>query len=401
MAYDGNRPRDDDFVKESAELIRQNFEGLRTGGLVAPRPPLFGAGAPSATLGEAFDRYINTATGDEYYKGSGGWVRVSNLGQVYKTSAGVYYYATRAELTSAVGVVGDVGIIEGSLAQLIYVKESSGWTWKTTIPKGSEKYQDMGSISGTKNINAASGTIVKFTVSAALTITLTAAAEPGLGCTLTLLMRRGGAYTVTWPQSVAWAGGNTPTLSAAETDVVTLTTINGSDWIGTVAGAGAEEAVADIVIITASCSITAPHWATKALVSGCGAGGGGGADSRWALGNGSAGGVTSFGSLISITGGEGGNRATSSSSTGAAGVDGGPVSAAVISGKYGIGGTPGSGSGTGGKGGNGGAVINYYVDVVGGQTYTITIGQGGAGGLSDWGIGGPGTNGFLIIKWVA
>lgn len=438
MAYDGTRPRNDDFVKDSAGLIRENFEGLRAGGLVLPKPTLFGWGWPAETLGVSFDRYINQKTGDIFYKSYGGqWIRVLNLGSIYRTTAGIYIYGTRAELTGGIGEVGDLGIINDKMVQHFYIKESSGWVWKAKVPNGSEQYQDMGSLSGTKNINAANGTIVKFTVSSALTITLTANIDGGMGCTLTLLMRKGGAYKVTWPTSVAWAGGATPTFSATQTDVVTLTTINGSDWIGTVAGATAEEEKEiqyAIAIFTSSGSIKAPTWATKALISGCAGGGGGGGSGG---GAGSSGGATSFGALLTLTGGGGGETtqnmgvgtggakgigtaglvpatgAVGSVSTGAGGSnpfgDGGDsfttTGTAGKAGKgYGSGGSGGSaGSSTGYKGsggGSGGACLMSRVAVESGKTYTITIGAGGSGGTGVY-AGGAGAPGFLIIEWVA
>lgn len=336
MAYDGTRPRDDDFVKQSAELIRKNFEGLRTEGIVTPKPPLFGAGAPAVTLGEIFERYIDTATGNEYYKSTSGWARVSDLGGIYKTEAGVYYSAAAPAVSF--GSIGDVCFCEGSLAQKMYIKEVTGWAQKLLLPKGSEKYQDMGSVSGTKNINAVNGTLVKMTISGTTTITLTAALESGHGCTLTLLMRKGGAYTVNWPASVAWAGGIAPTFSEIETDVIALTAINGSDWIGTVVGATAELesriqeietilAPLDPITLTYSQYITVPAHVHFARISGC-------------AGGGSGGGVTANDT------------------------------------RY-----------IGGTGGTGGGALDYFITVAPGRTYAVKI---GAGGASTRGVGNPG-----------
>lgn len=428
MAYDKTRPRDDDFVKQSAKLIRDNFEGLRTEGIVFPKPTLYGAGAPAAALGETFDRYIDTATGNKYYKSPSGWVRVTNLGSIYKTSAGVYYSTGTPD--NSIGAVGDLCFGEGSLAQRIYIKEASGWVQKFLIPKGSERYQDLGSVSGTKNINATNGTLVKMTIAGTTTITLTAALESGYGCTFALLMRKGGAYTVNWPALVAWAGGTAPTFSETETDVITLTTVNGSDWVGTVAGATAEEedTPGDTFVFTSSGTITAPSWATHAIVSGCGGGGAGGgyygagggagghcidypiaitpgASYEIVVGaggigtnaNGAAGGDTKFGNIFILGGGKGGTRVTTSGSmeltvagaTGASPTENGYTQATVAtynrvsggSGFFGIGGK------TVGQNSQGQSATGYG-----------SGGSGSTGGNSGY-IGGRGTPGIMIIRW--
>lgn len=84
MAYDPTRPKDDDFVKQSAGLIRENFEGLRTGGIVLAKPPLYGVGTPSAALGENGEQYIDTLNGNHYYKNSTSrWEKLLVLDGIY------------------------------------------------------------------------------------------------------------------------------------------------------------------------------------------------------------------------------------------------------------------------------------------------------------------------------
>lgn len=86
MAYNPLRPSDTDLVKKSAELIRENFEGLRTDGIVFAKPPLYGAGEPKASAGENGDRYIDTVNGNHYYKNSTGqWELNLSLDDKYKT----------------------------------------------------------------------------------------------------------------------------------------------------------------------------------------------------------------------------------------------------------------------------------------------------------------------------
>lgn len=86
MAYDPTRPADTELVKRSAELIRGNLEGLRKDGIVFAKPPLYGAGEPKTSTGENGDRYIDTVTGNHYYKNiMGQWELNLSLNDKYKT----------------------------------------------------------------------------------------------------------------------------------------------------------------------------------------------------------------------------------------------------------------------------------------------------------------------------
>lgn len=162
----------------------------------------------------------------------------------------------------------------------------------------------------------------------------------------------------------------------------------------------------------------------EVYVTSCGAGGGGGGANSGALFAGGTGGITSFGTLLSLIGGGGaGTAVTSSGSGGGAGTNGGTGGVGF---GYGGGGlfsfTPGIGStysngskglyGSGGSGGiytssyaapGGGAgdfVIEYPLAVTPGQAYTITIGTGGIGGSgSSSNNGGAGGNGYMLIEW--
>lgn len=90
MAYDATRPADTDLVKKSAELIRENFEELRKSGIVLAKPPLYGKGMPTASMGEKGDRYIDTMTGNHYYKNANGlWDINLSLDDKYKTISDV------------------------------------------------------------------------------------------------------------------------------------------------------------------------------------------------------------------------------------------------------------------------------------------------------------------------
>jgi hypothetical protein len=100
-----------------------------------------------------------------------------------------------------------------------------------------EKVKDWGTLSAATTLAASDGNIHTFTVGAAITLTLNANCLTGFCRTLTLVITNGGAYTVTWPASVKWAGGAAPTFSAAGVDVVTLLTVDGgTTWLGAANG---------------------------------------------------------------------------------------------------------------------------------------------------------------------
>lgn len=197
-------------------------------------------------------------------------------------------------------------------------------------------------------------------------------------------------------------------------------------------------------VFTSSGTWTVPASVTEVFVTGGGAGGGGGSVSTAAQPlNGSSGGITSFGTLLSLAGGGGGYASTTASSVqgSAPGGPGGegslPPNTAVLAGDFTDGGRSGfyfggraarmrtasdpsplsknggycSGGGavvyTGNNhfasgGGGGDFVHNYPINVTPGVSHTITIGVGGQGGKSSTAANtdaGNGGNGILIIEW--
>ncbi|NYV67289.1 hypothetical protein HYI36_18620 [Bacillus sp. Gen3] len=199
-----------------------------------------------------------------------------------------------------------------------------------------------------------------------------------------------------------------------------------------------------------------PDGVSEVYVTGCGAGAGGssGSHNLATVGIGKSGGATSFGSLLTMSGGSvinggqgspgvlpggkggagsfgpyvGGGGGGGGFSTGgqgggnenrAGGVGGGVGGTEGgntlsygdgTSGGIGAGGGGGSINGTnsdlksGAGGGAGGYVYDFPVTVTPGQNVTITIGVGGTGGVSNppntgAGKGGNGGNGLLTVKW--
>lgn len=267
MAYDPTRPADTDLVKKSAELIRENFEGLRNDGIVLAKPPLYGDGAPAANVGQTGESYIDARTGNQYLKNiSGQWEAKLSLDNIISNTIGdtIDYSLnntvnelvnnTKNELVST-GIVipkpslyGD-GVPAANIGQTNqlyidiktgnhYLKNSSGvWEVKLSLDSPVEKVQTLGNCSGSITISAANGNIVTLTVKGTLSINLNANTSGSYGRVLTLIMTNGGSYTITWPSSVRWARSMAPLLTATGTDIITfITTDNGAKWFGMLGG---------------------------------------------------------------------------------------------------------------------------------------------------------------------
>lgn len=110
-----------------------------------------------------------------------------------------------------------------------------------TTGGGIETLNALGSGSGTRSINLASGNVVSATLSGNTTFTFTGATA-GTACSFGLYLTQDGTggRTVTWPLSVKWAGGTAPTLSTAanNVDILVFETIDGgTTWYGSLVGA--------------------------------------------------------------------------------------------------------------------------------------------------------------------
>ncbi len=105
---------------------------------------------------------------------------------------------------------------------------------------GVETLNALGSGSGTRAINLASGNVVSATLTGATTFTFTGATA-STACSFALYITQDstGGRTVTWPASVKWADGTAPTLSttANAISIVVFETINGgTTWFGSLVG---------------------------------------------------------------------------------------------------------------------------------------------------------------------
>ncbi|AUS87754.1 hypothetical protein LBYS11_16035 [Lysinibacillus sp. YS11] len=189
---------------------------------------------------------------------------------------------------------------------------------------------------------------------------------------------------------------------------------------------------------TASGTFTVPAGVTEVYLTGGGAGGGGGASTGTSgiAASGSAGGVTSFGTLLSLNGGGGGISGDWGNVAG--GLAGGPGGQSgqgpyngYVTAAFGVGNGGNSGpyhggygtqytsaapkngcycSGGGGAaasnntsvatgGGGGHFVYDHKVSVTPLASIAVTIGIGGNGGNAGGYIGGKGGDGILTVKW--
>lgn len=91
-------------------------------------------------------------------------------------------------------------------------------------------------LSGTL-IDLSAGSVFTKTISANTTFSISNA-PTGKASQFILILENGGAYTVTWPNSVVWAGGEAPALAESGKNVLRFVTPNGTNWFGCMDGSG-------------------------------------------------------------------------------------------------------------------------------------------------------------------
>ena len=104
---------------------------------------------------------------------------------------------------------------------------TNGYTEETVVANTSTAY----------TIDLANGTVQYLTLTDNCTYTFP---TPVAGKSFILIQKQDatGSRTVTWPASVAWPGATAPTLTAtaSKADKFVFTAIDGSNWLGSVAG---------------------------------------------------------------------------------------------------------------------------------------------------------------------
>lgn len=233
------------------------------------------------------------------------------------------------------------------------------------------------------------------------------------GITTPLTVSQGGigAATLTANNVLLGNGTSAPQFVAPGTSGNVLTS-NGTTWTSVAtAYAGLKSQ-----IFTSSGTFTVPSSITAVkitLLSG-GGGGGGGANNGNVAGNGTNGGTTSFGTLISQTGQNGGNGANNTGPTGGGASGGTPGGNYILTTRFsnvtktinystgGDGGIGGNYQPVDGGGGASGSPLVGYLTVTSGTSYTVTVGAAGTGGGPNGGAataGSAGTAGYLLVEW--
>ena len=107
---------------------------------------------------------------------------------------------------------------------------------RAEIKDYSETVNPLGSISGATTIDLTLGNIITATITDTTTWTFSNPSASGKGCSFTLILTNGGAFSQVWPTpNTKWAGGTPPTLTASGVDVLTFFTIDaGTTWIGNI-----------------------------------------------------------------------------------------------------------------------------------------------------------------------
>ena len=184
-------------------------------------------------------------------------------------------------------------------------------------------------------------------------------------------------------------------------------------WIGVTTMATAVAPYQTLQIFETSTTWVVPIGLSMVMVTCFGGGGGGGSNENV----GATGGSTLFGGYLVAPGGGGGAQQYYSYTAGP-GTNFGYFIGSGILGScgnnyanannnrtlavYGAGGSPGGGAaGIQGGPGDNGSVVFAFVPVIGGQSISLTIGAGGAGGYQYGGpgTGGAGQKGAIVLRW--
>lgn len=161
------------------------------------------------------------------------WVRLyaeADASMVELTTAGDLVWYSKSDGNSAAGST----ITWAEQARITY----AGRVLATAF---ADTYVDKGNVSGALAINCLAGAWQRVAMTGNITsVSFSDPPASGKAFAITLeLEHSGAARTVTWPGSVKWPGGTTPTLSSAasDIDIITLVTRDGgTTWYGFVGG---------------------------------------------------------------------------------------------------------------------------------------------------------------------
>ncbi|MDU9398021.1 DUF2793 domain-containing protein [Pseudomonas sp. zfem003] len=185
-----------------------------------------------------------TTSGDLITGGSGGTagrLGVGSNGQVLTVSGGVPTWSTPSGLSNPMTARGDIitggtsgtpqRLAKGTSGQMLVAGSTDPVYSNSPILGGYAELLET--MSGTA-IDVSSTNVKKKVMAANTTFTITGATS-GQSHSFTLYLEGGTTYTVTWPASVQWVGGSTPTL-AAKCRITGETLDGGTTWLFTYGG---------------------------------------------------------------------------------------------------------------------------------------------------------------------
>lgn len=142
-----------------------------------------------------------------------------------------------ADVTDTTNVTAAGALMDSELANITAVKALDQGVSTTDTVTFEAVHEDYDALSGTTpTIDADLAGSFDLTTSGDTTFTFSSVTS-GLTVGFALKVTAGGAHTLTWPASVAWAGGTAPDAPASgETDVYVFYTVNGgTNWYGAIA----------------------------------------------------------------------------------------------------------------------------------------------------------------------
>ena len=96
-------------------------------------------------------------------------------------------------------------------------------------------YLELGVQTSNITIDCDLSSIVSFTVGANITIGFNVTIPTGMTKEIVLIVRNGGAYTFTWPDSITWVKTVEPVLAEDGIDIISLILLeDGVHWLGSV-----------------------------------------------------------------------------------------------------------------------------------------------------------------------
>lgn len=130
------------------------------------------------------------------------------------------------------------GIDFASSTEQLIAKLSGAVTFNGTGKQANQALTAIGNITGATTLDFdVRGNYMSMTLTGAVTFTFS---NLRVGTTYVLLIAQNGTggYAITWPSSVRWPGGTTPTLNttANRVSMVTLTPVSGSVVLGSLSG---------------------------------------------------------------------------------------------------------------------------------------------------------------------